>query len=708
MGAGGAGGGGDEEEIASPPTSADLIADALEAERIPARTAAHYELLAIHAPGLLPAEYRAEVPLHGAPSVSSALVAMAHLDEYPPEERAEVEALLADPEDPNWLRFDRLSNFTPTGKSCWELFGIGAQSVGGRYLGRHVDTRYFRIRALLPIAGEVQRQHEIENRLQAALAAKVPGVGGKAQVTLREYFDQSFEYYRDRLGMADPRSKLEVAARNKGEDGQPRIPLYVTTCDGGMNNASASPYGFIISSVQLALEDEDLRRVVIPHEIFHLFEFGYTFCGDGHACWPFEAAATAIEDEIAPGLRRWSGRFAHKTLGPEGMLDPMDRSFRCPEEPMHSNHHGRCKNRRDALRTRYPGDYSKFVLVKHLMRNHFWRMKDFWESYAAADADPSKVLAQDELAEFQLALLADPPERSAFDPDDRASFRAGKATLDAAPGESARYTFHAEADRLKAVGPAFRAAPGDVVSRSALKQGDARSLPIPPGGTHRMLIEVPQEAGAGDPVMNYDNVSLVIRSASSPRVSFNYVALDAGSQGPATMHRGTDSFGDSRGRVWTSDKVLNREFPFRTSEHGALPRYVLATLTNFGPSPLTYELGISFPQACGVACADHYTRELARLDCASKWCSGSGASCRKEYESKIARSLLDGSFVGGLGGFCKVLCPAWIDGLAKPYQGGGDWRELICKGSGVDCSREPAGFVPLHAWPAVTCEAIHR
>lgn len=47
------------------------------------------------------------------------------------------------------------------------------------------------------------------------------------------------------------------------------------TCDGA-NDRSAMTPGFILVTVEAAFEAADLRRFVIPLELFHVFEFAHT------------------------------------------------------------------------------------------------------------------------------------------------------------------------------------------------------------------------------------------------------------------------------------------------------------------------------------------------------------------------------------------------------------------------------------------------
>jgi hypothetical protein len=708
------GDGDDAGDDASTPSSGEralavneLIEQDLADGKIDAKTAALYQLLAEFSPSRLPPQYQAEQLLAGLPSVLPLVRTQAHLAEYAATEKAAVQAMLTDPEDPSWMTFPAgmpASNFVYTSRSCRENFDAdkNGTGVGGRFLGTIIETEHFLIRALLPTTTQVPRQQQLKDRIDTALSQFVPDVGGGGSVALRDYLDHVYNYYSTTLKMNEPSGLAKALQRG----GKTKLPIYITTCDGAANDAFASPSGFIFASVGAALEDADFRRIVIPHELFHLFEYAYIQAGVEGQEWPFEGCAVGVEDLVAPGVRRWSGQFKDTPIFPQGTLDPMDRSFRCPEEPLHNVLYGACQNRGGAQAPRYGGDYSKFVLIKFLVRNKALVLGDFWQKYAAAGGDPKKLIVERDVAEFQVALIGDAQDKLYFDAEDRTAFyNSGKTdACDFETQDVKRYTYWLDTNKL-AESKLLRAAPSDDSARLAsegLSKLDAAMLQVQPWGTQRLLIEVPAQASDGDPNVELFRFFLKYKNVSS--VSPSIVSFDGSGQ---------------PGRIFKAEGILapSPTAPPTTSYSrgsGTLPGFLLVFLSNFGAGPLSYEAAVNFPSACSKACNDYYTQQIDGQGCMEKWCwqdcsnASTAVTCQDSVQKcvqKVNTSISDAADMEK-GYFCSYMCSPFKD-LEKPVSVPCNmpcmlcWDEKICGGT---CDQnKPAAFYSTREWPQMEC-----
>ena len=682
-------------------TVGEQIAQDLDDGTIDPKTAALYELLAQFSPLRLPAKYDVGRRFRGPPSVLPMLTAMAHLGEYGPVEKAAVQAMLASPEDPHWLVFPAempVRNFTEgQDSSCWQHYNVGEHGVGTSDFGSAISTGHFVIQPLAPSGFSVPGQPQLRERIEKAIR------DGK----LGDYLDSVYEKFKNDLKMKEPTSLKWVAAH----DG--KVPIFVGACDGD-NQAFAHPDGFIFVSVQAAFDDPTFRRVVIPHELFHLFEYAYTKAdytdGSGTSqAWPYEAFAVAVEDLVAPDVRRWSGRFANSPLF-DGGFPAMNRSFQCPEEPLHSVHEGRCKYRGampepGAGWSR--GDYGKFVLAKFLMRNKRLVPGDFWQKFAAANGNPQALVEETDAAEFQVALVGDPQGGSAyFDAGDRAAFfLAGQSSCDYDTDNTRRYTYWLDPAKIIA-SKLLRATPTDNSSRTveALTRLDATPWPIMPWATHRLLVQVPREAAEGtDPYAGLVHVYLKLTNASlfSPSVV---------------------TFGEAGkpGRVFKADSVAlgplpDDHFLFLRGADGPLPGFVLLLVSNFGGAPLSYKGAVNFPNACTTRCRAYYDDEIAMQGCLQKWCwrncsePSTAAGCQDAMRKCIQKidTSMSSSAEMEEGFFCGFLCWPPKD-LAEPLRVPCNmackicWDLKICGTTPCDADT-PAGFYPIRDWPPMDC-----
>jgi hypothetical protein len=702
-----------------PPSSDELIEEAMERGAIDEKTAAYYQLLAQFAPYRLPAEYRAQEAFHSLPSFAWQLVAEAHLSEYAPTEAADIRAMLASPDDPNWLLFsdDAMREFIPGKLGCYAAYGSDKDNGGGRVLGDVIETKYFRIKALLPTRASIPDQERILDRVTAGLKTKVPGIKGQESLAFADYLDKVFEFYVNTLGMKSPLS-LEKPRITPSKDGTHNlVPIYVMTCDGLDNRASAAPRGFILTSVQIAFEHPQLMRVVLPHEIFHLVQHAYqvpTRSADWD--WPYDATAVAAEDLYAPDVKRWSGRYMDSGVMPKSALAPMDRSFRCPEEPLHSSSTGPCKNRGNTLAPqRYSGDYSKFVLIKYLLKNSELNLDRMWTRYWLNDGDPRELVDTSELDEFHNALLADQSgELPFFEAEDRAEF-VDQERLDFATERKPRYTFRPSPSLMaKSVG--FRVSPFDTVSYAAsgLTSLDATNLPIAPRAAHRWLIEIP-EAARAMPDQERSVLEVVMQTTDDAKVSVHALALVGNDATPSRLFQaGEDAVAGMHHHATTT---FNRWYSHAPSD-GPLPKYLIVVLVNHADTPLHYRAGFTFTYACHKACVDYFTSYLKSKQCPAEWCAmhedvETHQTCIDRYTQNMAAQV-QGSTPDAF--LCEWTCQN-LTFLDRPYDvvnetfSDGSRQPLfideLCSASGIDtCTTEPAGFVPLRSWGDMTCEDV--
>ena len=685
-----------------PPTVTQQIAQDLADGTIDVKTAALYELLAQFSPGRLPEKYDAEQLFANPPSVLSMLTAQAHLEEYGPVEKAAVQAMLASPEEDGWMVFPagmpKLRAGQGTTTKCMAQFDVGDEGQKARVFGDEITTTHFAIHALLPISITIPKWDQIRTRITKALDS---GFGS--------YLDSVYEKYKNSFKMMEP-SKLKAVVDHGG-----RIPVYVATCDGA-NEAYSVSDGFIFVSVEAGFDSEDLRRVLIPHEAFHVFEFGYTNASsndDNQLGWPYEAFAVGVEDLYAPDVRRWSGRLLGSPLFPALFFVPMSRSFKCPEEPLHSSYDGLCMNRHSKV-TKTRGDYGKFVLVKFLMRNRRLVPGEFWQSFADAKGDPRKLINPEDAAEFEFALIGDSIGKTPyFDPDDRAAFfTPGAVSCDLDTKETRRYTLWLDSGKLVSDSKLLRAAPSDRDGRAdgeGLVSLDSASLPIPPWGTHRLLIQIPPEAAFTEP--NVSPIHIYLKYPAAANVSASAVTFDE----TGLPGRTFNTFDKGAPTASSSVNTTTSSLFLRTPADGPLPGFVLVLISNYGDTPLTYQGAVNFPNACDKACNDYYTGQIDSMGCMSQWCyedcskSSEPGKCNDNVQKctdKTSPTTYDMAKME-IGYFCTYACWPYND-LNKPVNipcgkpaCGICWDEKVCGGT-CDTSK-PAGFYSTSQWPQMEC-----
>ena len=682
----------EEESEFLPETSSMKISDALDEGGIDLQRATYLQLLAQYSPSRLPEEFVAADPTYGPVDVSWAVRALQTIESYTPEEQQDIRAMLSPPESPDFGNFASMPmrGAGVTKPTCRESFMVGNEALA---IGTPIDTKYFRFKTMIPVVAGVERQQELRQRIEKALAAAVKNIPGKtpAELPLGEYFDRVFEFLLSK-GFQDPRDAFTTDERNDG-----RIPIYVVTCDGELNDAAAIN-GWAFVSVGMGLEDPNFRRVVLPHEVFHLFQESYVgFDPPRDHAWPFESSAVAIEDWIAPEVRRWAGHLPVSDTSPATFAQaPMDRSFRCPEEPFHSMYDGVCKFRLSSkLRKHYVGSYSKFAFFKYMQEKHGLDLANFWKRYADAEGDPTGIVEPHQIHGFQVALLADVKgEKASFPASDRAEFHKprAKVNLDSSRSYVTRYTFKLEEKHLKN-NKGRRVTPGEDLFTDGLKRFDTSGVPLRPGATHRWLIEAPASTSVGD----FDKLlGITWETREAAKIAITLAPLDGKPGAPGTVIDTGSDF--ALVWDWPLDAERRVEFPFFADGPGVTtPRLFLAVVTNFGETNLVYRAGINQPMECRKDCAKAYTKRLEALGCFERWCDSSDSSCVADWRA-WAPELLEKGPAGVGWGFCQFVCdPA---NAHQPYPdttgASADWSQLVCDGGGLSrssCREEPAGFV---------------
>lgn len=673
------------------------IGQALRAGTIDDKTAAYLHLVAAIMPSRLPAGYAVPGPHELA--AEWPLIATANLDAYPPAQRIEVRALLSPPTSNEFAAY---ASRDATG--CWGRFDPAKLSAI-----QPIETKHF---AIFPLLLPSQR-----TELETALDSRVQNTGAiPSQPTFRAYLDAVFEYYAGELRMPDPTNRSlfpQVATAGGGS----RIPIYVFVCDPATVGANAYPDGYIAIDLHSGFQDPFVRRVILPHEVFHIFEFaaiGLVKSGaklGANNLWPLEAAAVYVEDLVARDVHRWAGAKpacgAH--LGCDVWFAALDRSFACPEEPFHNAFDDACAFALRDARAAGGGSYSKFVWFKFLERLPGFgptMLRDFFAQFTAAGLDPVAMFknnaAEHLIARFQLALLADRDgEAPAFSPEDRKLFyRPGdERSLDYDAEDSLRYTFRVEADRFRDVaGRRLVPKSNDIWSRQP-RRFDARDSPLVPQGTHRWLIEIPPDAYIADHPLA--PLVINIRAPEGAPVEYVLVPLD-GEPGHPERHA-------ARAHAYMSGRTLPKSIYISIGDLPTKPRFLMAVLTNLGSQPVTYEVAVSLPDRCRELCRDYYTEWIEANDCCEENI--------RDYEGAINRHNLSAALAqckrqvvpAQLAGMCGAWC-APLRGFDKPYMiedRGGDctltgYTEALCKG---DCDM-PAGFVAFAEWPKMTCSGL--
>jgi hypothetical protein len=395
----------------------------------------------------------------------------------------------------------------------------------------------------------------------------------------------------------------------------------------------------------------------------------------------------------------------------------MDRSFRCPEEPLHSTYGGACKNRGNTLAPqRYRGDYSKFVLIKYLLKNNGADLDRLWTRYGLNDGDPRELIDTSDLDEFHNALLADQADQPPFfEAEDRAEF-VEQERLDFATERKPRYTFR-PSPSLMAKNVGFRVTPFDTVSDAAngLTSLDATDLPIAPRAAHRWLIEIPDEARV-TPDRERSVFEVVTQTSDDAKVSVHALALVGNDATPSRLFQaGEDTVAEMHDHATT---VFNRWY-MHTTNDGLLPKYLIVVLVNHADTPLRYRAGFTFTYACYKACIDHFVDYLKNKNCPAEWCEDHETAemrqdCIDRYTQNMAAQV-QGSTPDSF--LCEWTCENNGRGLGKPYEVASEtfsdgtrqslFIDELCAASGIDtCTTEPAGFVPLKNWAAISCEDV--
>jgi hypothetical protein len=739
------------ETLALPPTSEGLIDEARRNGTITDIQAAYYELLAETVPRLLPAEYQASVPALHPGSFIPRLMTNAFFDSLDAEQQAVVTALTAEPVDPGFMALPASAlahagpaPVPPPPNTCASYFAAGAngEPAGGQQDGASVKSKYFEFIAIKPNAPSPDPSSTGVNArmrkwLDIAVAAEGPisrtyswdPAAGPLPPPFAQYLDRVFEYYLS-IGLKDPRPAktdagwvggLPSIARHDG-----RIAVYVAGCD-ARPDAVAAVTGYIFAADSIALHDPWFRRVALPHEVFHLFESAYGVWFKRYPdlslrreSWPFEAAAVAMEDVVAPSVQRWSGvKKAGAILSSEpppgqNWYLPMNRFFACPEEAFHSveTNPKRCGSAptRSPAQILYRGDYSKFVYFKFMMENRAsFNMMNFWTHYAEKGGDPTTLVYPDDVAELNLAVLADVKGRAPyFRPEDRQvmaqlfpPMRAGDAPR---PSDPTRYTATVFASEYNRQGKNkdWKLTSADPVYTED-KEQPFPEYPVNAGATHRWLIHLPPEAQAAiasqpwtesaeqhtvatpfSVVVKVDkgeeNLILTIAPLDGPP-SQPGQTVNFDNEGPADdLYPKPDPAGktvvDCTGAWFAYEQKawrVSNAYRWPVS-NGPAPAHVLLTITNASTdllgSDAAYRLGVSLPAKCFEQCANHYATEWVRQGCADLACQ----DCKPDSGCcpDKAQCLLDqadptklffasavqnkNSWVGYGDGLCKEIC----------------------------------------------------
>lgn len=657
------------------------LQEALDRGELTTGLAALYHVYARHAPHLLPAAYATEATDAPAPTFAWSKVALASRASYTPEQQANLDAIFARPGTPQFRNF----NVAPPADTPRCIATLAPNSE--RLLV--METQHFSYFVLASTAaaagGDLAATiAPIAARLTTALEAPIANEGAvSGSFSLKNYFEAVYAYYVA-SGFTPPTSLPEVQA-NGG-----KVPVYAFGCGTLGEDAGAEPIGNMYVSIKLAFEDPALKKVVLPHELAHLFTADAPTAG-AHVSWPFEAMATALEHLVSKEVRRWSAvKAPGTTLG--GYFTGMNRSFACPEEPFHSSLRGRCRTAigdttfPGRLQGRYQGDYSKFVFFLWYYRQHGSvprALSSWWQQYVGAGGIPHTLVSAAELSDFQLALLGDVAgQPKAFDPEDRARFDAPAADLDFAPPLRQRYTFRFEDELF--VPNNYRLA-GVASSSQEPKVPDTRPFPLKPGATARILVEIPalplMPAFPGLPTVTWQD------EGPTPVRKVHYVGGSAG-------------FPNRSFIPWDA-----AEAEIDASTFGISPtatRNLLVVLTS-PPSPgggdLRTRWGVSLGSQCAELCALRYQDQ--RLGCCGTVCArapyeGCTADCRDAHADPRAES-----------DFCIEYCTGTGENYSQLFSGDpyASAAAKIC-GAGEVAPTTPSGLVPISTWISASCDEL--
>ncbi|MBS1153051.1 MAG: hypothetical protein H6Q89_4749, partial [Myxococcaceae bacterium] len=253
-------------------------------------------------PGAIPAQYRGDVADPTGLSQAHVRHAIARRASYTPEQQAMLDAVLARPGTPGFLRINNLE--AGGASTCWTRFmpNKGDPAHSGAAADQVIDTKHLRFIPMYPTIGDAtDAEKAVLARMRTALESPVANTGDLAsQAHFKDYLDAAFEYLLTTHQLADPRG-LPDAVANGG-----LVPVYVFVCDSSTEDAFAvSNFGSLFMSMRLGLEDPALRKVVIPHELTHVFQHNAAPPGL-HDAWPVEAFAVAMEHFMSKDVRRWS------------------------------------------------------------------------------------------------------------------------------------------------------------------------------------------------------------------------------------------------------------------------------------------------------------------------------------------------------------------------------------------------------------------
>ncbi len=681
----------------------DPLARDLAQGKIDTKTYYYNRLLLGFLPELAPAAYR---PADGKPAfdVGAVLFARANLASYTAEQQQVIRAFTSEPGTPAFwnLPAGMVRNLTPGGAGeCLKEYARDALVDGtvDTVVKDILKTKYFvyrmvRLKSSFP--------GDTEDRVKKALAAPVPDVGGVTpEVPLSSYLDRTYEYFvKGAKGttMLDPHGQLPFVPK----DGL--IPVYIPVCKSGTahHNPCASPDGWIFSGVEYGMELANLRRVVLAHELFHVLEFVYWGGATApDSDWPFEAAAVASENLVAPDVRRWNG-------GKEDGGGPLDRAFKCAEEPLHTTLKGECAVAKNHPALLYRGDYSKWTLFEYFLRAPDFspgRLGYFFSSFKDAGGSAPKTMKNifwnSRLPEYHATLVGTLAGKS----DPLAAIRphVGKVdSADYAPNWPDRYTYRLRASYVKGTTKSWRFTPSEALDQFTPNRiSGAR---VEPGAAHRILIEIPSDTPADDEL-----VGLTIRPSDPNLIGATY-ALDGASPFQPSMQNMTAIRGPVSVIMGKSHMIGS----VPATVNGKKPAFVLIVLTNTSDRPVTYDLGITFSERCIQECAKHYNQSLQ--NCITPWCTDPrdgkvGQECINSIRNDLEKSL-GGVGQGRLspmrgGTFCYYACRNSVSNsqLHEPYMDtpGNAWKRKISGGS-----NDPAGLVPLDQWPALECKDIMK
>lgn len=651
-------------------TSADTrLWAALERGEIDEKTLALYHVLSWVAPSHLPPAFaRSDVEPPASPQLFRQ--AMQSIASYTPEQQALLTAIMVDPSDPRFLSF--AMGFGSPG--CVEAVKRGAFATG-----TPITTRHFNLEVYVGVPIADPDPQAAADQLRAQIAAHLQDpvtttglVAGTT--TFGEYLDRVYDKYVE-LGFPAPR-------------GGARATIRVFDCDGFQEVAYADlNKNEVTVSRGLGFLDPQLSKVVLPHEIFHLFEVEAPDHPNKHYWWPFEAMATAMEHLIAPEVMRWSGIPAPGSLAAmRSWWTPMNRSFLCPEEPFHSVNHNVCKQAAapsadfpGRSRSLYPGSYSKFVYFLWLAkRSGLGALRSFWVGYAGASGDPRGEILDSALSDFQLALLGDVPPEQSFEPRDRNRFVERGAGLDLPVRSRARYTFAAEAPFLqRGWGHA-----ADVVQGSAAAPTElvGETFPLQPGATWRLFVEEPAPPAELTPTAS----TVVWDTNGSPKVRAHPV--DGAAQG-------TPRFVP----LPLVDLTTTDTWFLLAPDHR---RTVMVFTNPVMASPLTARFGVTSAPECFRRCVGWLRPQVA--PCCPTECEGQDADCVRNCQD-------DGDMhTDRANSMCLELCnvddtPWSIRLMGTGYD---SYAQALCATTLVPaCRSAPAGLVPFTGQP-MNCRQI--